>query len=103
MEDYKIEKEEEKMEYKEAKGLRRLTGLMFRTKHTSPLIFKFEEEVTTPIHSLFVFFSFEARWYDSDFDLIEQKIVVPFKTQIKPDRPFRVLTEIPIIAERRSQ
>lgn len=91
------------MEYKEAKGLRKYLGLMFRTRKTSPLIFKFDNDVTTPIHSLFVFFPFEARWYDPDFNLIEQKVIVPFKIQIKPDRPFRVLTEIPIIAERRSQ
>ncbi len=84
------------MKFKEATGLRKYLGLMFRTKETSPLIFKFDQDVSMPIHSLFVFFPFTARWYDSDFDLIEERIINPFKMPIRPDKPFRVLTEIPI-------
>jgi len=79
----------------EAKGLRKYTGLMFRTKYTSPLIFKFDEPTQLPIHSWFVFFPFTAIWYLNDEE-VDRKIVTPFKLSITSQSPFTKLIEIPI-------
>jgi len=78
-----------------AKGLRKLLGLMFRTRKTAPLEFEFKKEVNIPIHSFFVFFPFKATWYDKKNNVIEKRIVKPFRCGIKPSRPFSRLVEEP--------
>lgn len=80
---------------KQANGLRKYTGLMFRTRKTEPLIFDFDEPINLPIHSWFVFFPFTAIWYDGEEE-IEQRIIQPWQSNIKPDKPFTRLVEIPI-------
>jgi len=81
---------------KKVKGLGKYIGLMFRTRKTRPLLFDFKKNTRTPIHSLFVFFSFNAIWLDANNKIIAQKIVKPFTLSIRPKMPFRKLIEIPI-------
>ena len=81
---------------KVAKGIRKYLGLMFRTRKTEPLIFYFDKPVSIPIHSFFVFFSFQAHWYNEK-GLIESRVIKPFQFNIRPRRPFSELIEVPII------
>ena len=78
-----------------AHGLRKMTGLMFRTRKTKPLVFEFKNDVHLAIHSFFVFFDFRAIWLDADNKIIEQRTVKPFSISVKPKKPFRKLIEIP--------
>jgi len=81
---------------KKVQGLNKYIGLMFKTKTTAPLIFEFDKDVLIPIHSYFVFFKFKAIWYDKDGNRIEERIVKPFTSSVKPSKPFRKLVEIPL-------
>ena len=71
-------------------------GLMFRTKNTSNLIFKFNREINLKITGLFVFFPFVAIWLDSDGKVIEARKIRPFTFSALPAKPFSTLVEIPI-------
>jgi uncharacterized membrane protein (UPF0127 family) len=82
-------------DYKEAKGLRQITGLMFRTRRTKPLLFDFKKLCNISIHSFFVFFTFRAYFLDENFNYIEILEVHPFQI-IKPKFLYRYLIEIPI-------
>lgn len=73
----------------------RFSGLMFKTKETSNLLFEFNHDVNMAIHSFFVFFNFLAVWVDEKNKVIEWKIVKPFTVAIKPEKRFRKLVEIP--------
>lgn len=74
------------------------TGLTFRTKETKPLLFDFEKDVyyRGALTSLFVFFPFLALWLDKSNNVLEYKIIKPFKLKILPAKPFRKFVEIPI-------
>jgi uncharacterized membrane protein (UPF0127 family) len=78
------------------KGIRRIFGLMFRTRKTRPLLFEFDKNTRSSIHSFFVFFPFNAIWLDENNKIIEQRKVKPFTFCIRPRKPFRKLIEIPI-------
>jgi len=80
---------------KKANGLRKISGLMFRTRKTRPLLFEFNNDTRMAIHSFFVFFPFKAIWLDENGKIIEQKIVKPFTFSARPKKPFRNLLEIP--------
>ena len=84
------------MKFKVAKGLRRYLGFMFRTRRTQPLVFYFSKPTTIPIHSLFVFFSFVAVWFDEENNIIDKRIIKPFSINIKSPKPFSKLWEIPL-------
>ena len=81
---------------KRARGFGMISGLMFRTRKTSPLLFEFKKYVRMAIHSFFVFFPFKAIWLDENNKIIAQKIVKPFTFCVRPRRPFRKLIEIPL-------
>jgi len=82
-------------DYIQATGLRKYTGLMFRTRKTNPLIFDFYKEVELPIHSWFVFFPFYAVWINGG-RVVKREVIYPFKSNIKPDEPFTRLIEVPL-------
>ncbi len=84
------------IDIKKCSSFRKFTGLMFRTKNTSALIFEFKEPTLVSIHSMFVFFSFYAIWVDDRDEIIEIKEVKPFTASIIPKRKFVKLLEIPI-------
>ena len=71
-------------------------GLMFRTKNTSALIFKFKKPTRISIHSYFVFFPFIAIWLDKSNKILETKLVKPFTFIVKPKKRYVTLVEIPI-------
>ena len=83
-----------KINLQECGFLRRITGLMFRTKHTNPLLF----ELKSPraIHSFFVFFPFVAVWLDKNNKVVEIKKVKPFTLHVLPKKHFAKLVEIPV-------
>lgn len=74
----------------------RFSGLMFRNKSTSNLLFEFSRDVSISIHSLFVFFPFLAVWLDGKNRIIEKRIIKPFIFSAKPMKNFRKLVEIPL-------
>ena len=76
--------------------LTRFTGLMFKPRRTSNLLFDFDKERRWSIHSFFVFFDFLALWLDKSNNVIEWRIVSPFRFFVVPSKPFRKLVEIPI-------
>jgi len=83
---------------KRAKGINKYLGLMFKSRKTESLVFEFEKPVNYPIHSLFVFFKFNAIWTLED-GVKEIKTIKPFKglwRGIRPSKPYIQLMEIPI-------
>lgn len=78
------------------KGWQKYLGLMFRTKYTETIKFEFDEEVLVPIHTWFVFFPCIVIWKDKNDEVIEQRRVEPFQSNIMPSKPFKYLIEIPI-------
>ena len=84
------------MEYKEVKGINKYIGLMFRTRRTQPLVFKFDSERIISIHSLFVFFPFMATWLNKKGEIVEQEIIKPFTLNHTPKNNAWVLIEEPL-------
>jgi len=84
-----------KQEYTIATGIRKYTGLMFRTRKTNPLVFNFDKPTDRTIHSWFVFFDFKAIWTLED-GTTEEQIVYSFDEGIKPSKPYIKLVEIPL-------
>lgn len=70
-------------------------GLMFRTK-IEPLCFIFRKEAIHPIHSLFVFSTFEAIYLDRNRRVVELRHVKPFRFSIKNKKPAKYLIEAPV-------
>ena len=75
----------------------KLSGLMFcRRKKAKALLFDFEKPTKIRIHSLFVFFPFIAIWLDNENEVVDLKVVKPFKLSVSSAKPFVKLVEIPI-------
>ena len=74
-------------------------GLMFKSRMSENLVFDFNRNVGISIHSYFVFFPFLAIWLDEKNNLIESKIVRPFRFRVRPVKNFRRLVEVPINQE----
>ena len=70
-------------------------GLMFRTKNTPNLLFDLGMNVNAGITSVFVFFPFLVLWLDERNNVIEHRIVKPFRLFVKPRFEFRKFIEIP--------
>jgi len=71
-------------------------GLMFRRKENAPsLLFEFNEERRTSIHSLFCPL-FLAIWLDEKNKILEHRMIKPFKFHIKPCKKAKKLLEIPL-------
>ncbi len=78
-------------------SLGKLRGLMFRQKEKAPaLLFRFRKFQKARIHSLFVFFDFIAIWLDDEGNVVDKKIVKPFRLSITPKNEFKKLIEIPL-------
>lgn len=82
--------------YDDAIGIRKYTGLMFRTSKTHPLKFSFEDKTNLKIHSNFVFFPFEIIWLDENNNFIESKIIEPWQKSISCSKTFKSFLEFPI-------
>ena len=66
---------------------------MFR-KNSPPLLFIYKKPTKEPIHSFFCK-KFIAIWLDNKNQIIETKLVKPYKLTIKPKQKFTKLLEIP--------
>ncbi len=80
---------------KEAKGIERYFGLMFKT-NPEPLLFKLRKEKIVAINSMFCKVDFIALWFDKNKKLLEVKLIKPGRLKILPKKPFQYLIEIPI-------
>ena len=80
---------------KEAKGLQYFFGLMFQKPDSSPIFWTFKHSVYFGLHSFFCPI-FIALWYDENHNLIDQKLITPWKLFIYPKTKFTTLVEIPI-------
>ena len=76
--------------------LSKYIGLMFKSKQTDNLLFEFDKQGKTAIHSFFVFFKFLAVWLDEKNNVLELKIVKPFTLFVKPMIRAEKLVEIPL-------
>ena len=67
-------------------------GLMFRNKETKNLLF----EYSGSIHSFFVFFNFLIIWLDKKNNVVDFKIIKPFRFHVKTEKKFKKFIEIPL-------
>lgn len=73
----------------------KLRGLMFRRSIARPLVFEFPSESGyNAIHSLFVFFPFDAVFLDSSKRIADLRCVRPFSLLVTPKAPARYLIEM---------
>lgn len=86
------------VEAKPCKWFEKVVGLMFsrREKAKALLLFDSTKPINYGIHSLFVFFSFVAVWLDEENNVVDMKIVKPFRFSVHSRKPFYKMIEIPI-------
>ncbi len=89
---YKNKKVEIRAE--KCKGIKKFTGLMFKSKKTNALLFDFDNKTNQAIHSLFCP-DFLALWLNKN-KIVDKKIIACNKFLIKPKEKFSKLIEIPI-------
>lgn len=76
---------------------------MFRRRENAPiLLFGFGDKVFEVLHSLFVFFPFLLIFLDGE-EIIEVKLVKPFRFWIRPKKKFTGVVEIPINLKHRRE
>ncbi len=83
-----------KIKAKRVRGLRKFTGLMFRTRKTEPLFFDFGKDEEVCLHSFFVFFKFRIILISEDLKRIEDKVMKPF--ELIMTEPYRYIIEVPL-------
>ena len=81
---------------KDCNPIERIKGLMFSSRNSEVLLFRFKKPTKMSIHSFFVFFSFIAVWLNEEEKIIDFKIVKPFNFSVKPKEKFLKLVEIPL-------
>lgn len=79
---------------KKCEGLKKYTGLMFRTRNTDALLFDFGAPCLRAIHSLFCP-SFLAVWINEN-KIVDYRLVAPWQFKIVPKEEFTKLLEIPL-------
>jgi uncharacterized membrane protein (UPF0127 family) len=72
--------------------LPQIRGLMFRRSPVS-ILFDFGDEAIHPIHSLFVFFPFDAIYISGSGKVLEKSRIMPFSPLHKNSAPARYLLE----------
>jgi uncharacterized membrane protein (UPF0127 family) len=73
----------------------KLRGLMFRRGIAQPLVFTFAAESrANAIHSLFVFFPFDAVFLDASRRVADVQGVQPFSLLVTPKAPAKYLIEM---------
>jgi len=84
------------VDVKKCNGFGRFRGLMFiQRKKAKALLFDFDRQCRTGIHSLFVFFPFIAVWMDSKGKILETRKIRPFLPFVSIKKPYSQLVEIP--------
>ncbi|MBU0906905.1 MAG: DUF192 domain-containing protein [Nanoarchaeota archaeon] len=74
----------------------KFSGLMFKSRNTSNLLFNFSAWEASTIHSFFVFFPFLAIWMDEKNNVLEWSLVKPFTLAVTPKTKPSQLIEIPL-------
>jgi len=78
---------------KEVRGLGVVKGLMFSKKeNSSPLLFN----IKSSLHSFFVSFDFLVLWLDESNNVVDKKIVNPFRFHVNSSKNYAKILEIPI-------
>lgn len=86
-------KQIEILDVKELNYLQGVKGLMFTSKETAkPLLFNSRRG----IHSFFVFYKFLILWLDVKNNVVDYRIVKPWKLHLSSEKPFTKFIEIPI-------
>ena len=86
----KINNKEFELEVRESNGIR---GLMFRFREKSPaLLFN----ANGSLHSLFVFFPFAVLWLDDENNVVDKRIVQPWKFHVDTKTNYSKIIEIPL-------
>ena len=83
---------------------KRARGLMFRSRISKPLLFIMpsESKELSSIHSLFVFFPFDAVFLDSKGVVVDiRERIKPFRLKITPAKPARYILEMEAGGSRR--
>ncbi|MEM3556256.1 MAG: DUF192 domain-containing protein [Candidatus Micrarchaeia archaeon] len=75
---------------------KRARGLMFRRKIEKPLLFILptESRELSSIHSLFVFFPFDAVFLNSKGVVVDVRRVKPFTLNVTPKKPAKYIIEM---------
>lgn len=95
--DLNFDNQKKRLQVYSVEGIERIVGLMFsRRRKSRILLFEFKKPVRIAIHSLFVFFPFLAIWTDEKNNIIEGKIVKPFRFYVCPKKTFLKLIEVPL-------
>jgi len=75
---------------------KKITGLMFsRREKAKALLFDFKKLTKIKLHSIFVFFPFLVIWLDDKNEIVDLKIVKPFRFSVAPNKSFSKIIEIP--------
>ena len=82
------------MDVQECKGIRKVTGLMFKSSSTDALLFHFKRKTNMKIHSLFCP-KFVAVWLDNG-KIVDIKLVKPWRLSVSSEKHFTDLIEIPV-------
>lgn len=91
--EFMIDKKKFVLEVKECKSIfSQMSGLMFRKK-SPPLLFVFNRPTKISIHSFFCV-PFVAVWINGK-NVVDIKIVHPWKHRINPEKEFDKLLEVP--------
>jgi len=86
-------KEIEIPDIEKADGIKKYTGLMFKSTNTNALLFDFKNSKQA-IHSLFCP-DFLAIWLNEG-KIVDYKLITTSKFTIKPEKEFTHLLEIPV-------
>jgi uncharacterized membrane protein (UPF0127 family) len=92
----KIKGEKILIKGKELNYLEQFIGLMFKKRNKADiLIFNFKKPSIIRIHSLFVFFPFITIFLDEKKNLVDLKLIKPFKILYLPKK-IKTFIEIPL-------
>lgn len=77
--------------------LKKLRGLMFRKGLDHALVFPLNREsrMGASIHSLFVFFPFDAVFLNEKKQVVDARTVRPFTWNVTPKKPAKYIIELP--------
>ena len=71
-------------------------GLMFRSRHTSNLLFEFTKKGKVTFTSLFVFFRYLTLWLDERNHVLAWEYIRPFRIAIYAPCAFSRVVEVPV-------
>ena len=80
---------------KEAKGIQKYIGLMFK-KNPETLLFELNKEKIMAINSVFCKVDCIELWFNKDKKLVDAKLIKIGELKVLSKKPFKYLIEIPI-------